>query len=104
MIDIAENGTIAMNPVSPREFTVEDLPEINPQFFNSGESYNTVVMGTTRQGMTFNTLTDCVPQTTGEGMSVAANQIQDHLLGAGGRVIVFDKGHSTFGPMRPLPE
>jgi hypothetical protein len=45
---------IIMNAVSPREFTVEDLPEITPQFFKSGESYNTVVMGTTRQGMSFN--------------------------------------------------
>lgn len=48
--------------------------------------------------------TDCVPQTTGEGMSAAANQIQDHLIGAGGRVVIFDKGHITFDPMRPLPE
>jgi hypothetical protein len=42
--------------------------------------------------------------TTREGMSVAANQIQDHLIGAGGRVVIFDIGHSTFDPMRPLPE
>lgn len=37
------------------------------------------------------------------GMSAASRQIQECLVGAGGRLVVFDKGHSAFGPMRPLP-
>ncbi len=37
------------------------------------------------------------------GMSAASRQIQDCLVEAGGRLVVFDKGHSAFGPMRPLP-
>lgn len=34
-----------------------------------------------------------------QGMSKASTQILDHLVGAGGRVIVFDKGRSNSGPM-----
>ncbi len=37
------------------------------------------------------------------GMSAASRQIQDCLVEADGRLVVFDKGHSAFGPLRPLP-
>lgn len=40
-----------MSAQTPREITVEDLPEVRVSFFNSKDSRNTVVVGTTRQGM-----------------------------------------------------
>ncbi len=40
-----------MSAQTPREITVEDLPEVRIAFFDNKDSRNTVVVGTTRQGM-----------------------------------------------------
>jgi hypothetical protein len=67
-----------MSAQTTREFTVEDLPEMRVSFFKNKETRNTVVVGTTH-----------------EGMSAMSNTLQDYYAKAGGMVRVMDKGPSA---------